>query len=89
MVNGLHVFSAFPTSESALQHLAIHTHTHSHTNVVSAVQGNSQLFMVGCLAERHLDTQLGGDRAQTSNLSVTSLAALPPEPHANLIWVCV
>ena len=33
-----------------------------------------------CLAQRHLDTLLGGAGDQTSNLPVTSRPVLPPEP---------
>ena len=37
---------------------------------------------VRCLAQGHLDTQLGGAWDRTSDLSVTTQPALPPEPHA-------
>ena len=39
---------------------------------------------VRCLAQGHLDTQLGGARDRTSNLAVASQPALPPTllpPH--------
>ena len=36
---------------------------------------------VRCLAQGHLDTQLGGAGDRTSDLPLTSLSALPPEPH--------
>ena len=37
----------------------------------------------GCLAQGHLDPQLGGAGARTSNVPfTTSQAALAPEPHA-------
>ena len=49
------------------------------------MQGDSQLvgeFRVRCLAQGHLDTQLGGSMDRTSDLAVTSQPALPPE----LLW---
>ena len=39
-----------------------------------------------CLAQGHLDTQLGGARVRTSNLAVPSQPALPPELHAALFY---
>ena len=62
------------------KHSPIHTHIHTPT-AESAMQGDSQLAgssqgEVGCLAQGHLDTQLGGASDQTSNLLVTSQPVL-------------
>ena len=48
------------------------------------MQGKSQLVASGavrvrCLAQGHLDTQLGGAGYQTNNLVVASQPAIPPE----------
>ena len=77
-----HLADAFSSSD--LQQLI---HTQSHTDGgVGATQGASQLvrsWLASCsrrLAQRHLDTRLGGDGDPTSNLPVTSQhPALPPE----------
>ena len=69
-------------TQSALQYCL--TFTHSYT-AVSATHGCREESRVGCLAQGHLETQLGGAGDRTNNLLVASHPALPPEPHAALV----
>ena len=61
-----------------------HSYTHSHTDdgvcqPCKATASSSGTVRVKCLAQGHLDIQVGGSRNWTSNLSVTSQSSLPPE----------
>ena len=48
------------------------------------MQGDSQLVSMRCLAQGHLDTQLGGAGARTSNLPVTTHQVDTLESHIYL-----
>ena len=74
-------------TQSALQYCLTFTHscTHSHrrrsqTFKVTACWSGAVRVM--CLAQGHLDTQLGGAGEWTRHLPVTSQPALPPELQA-------
>jgi hypothetical protein len=59
-----------------------HSCTHSHRRRCQPCEATASLsraVRVRCLAQGHLDTQLGGAGDQTSNLLVTSQPALPPD----------
>ena len=56
----------------------IHTFTHQRRSQPRRAPASSS-GAVRCLAQGHLDTQLGGAWDRTSNLPVTSQPALPPE----------
>ena len=87
-VNGLHLYSAFLTIGHSkrftiLPHIH-HSRTHSRTdggvNHARRQPARRELTVrVRCLAQGHLDTQLGGAGDRTNNLQVTSQPALPPE----------
>ena len=69
----------------ALYNIASHIHPFMHT-FTHRRRGRqpcktSGALRVRCLAQGHVDIQLGGAGDRTSNLPVTSQPALPPEPH--------
>jgi hypothetical protein len=78
MVKGLPLSSAFLTNGNSkrLQYCLIFTH--SSTGLLCQP---SKAVMVRRLAQGHLDIRQGGAGDRTSNLTVTSQPALPPEPH--------
>ena len=84
MVNGPHLFCAFPNQWplKALYNIASHSLIHTPT-AVSTTKGGDQVVVRGrCLAQEDLDTQLGGAGDRTSNLPVPIHPTLPPERHA-------
>ena len=50
--------------------------------IIGLMKGVVTVVTVRCLAQGHLDTQLGGAGDRTSNLPVNSQPTLPPESHA-------
>ncbi|CAL8365855.1 unnamed protein product [Arctogadus glacialis] len=72
-----HLADAFIQSDL---HRLIHTLTHRRqSQPCKATASSSGAVRVKCLAQGHIDTQLGGARDGTSNLSVNKTTALPPE----------
>ena len=89
MVNGLHLYSAFPTW-SAVQFFLRFSHscTHSYSDGIW-MQGDSRLVgrsqgELSCSG--NLDTRGSGDRPR--NLPVTGPPALIPEPHVAHCSIC-
>ena len=92
-LNGPHLFSAFLTIDHPIRFTLLphihHSRTHSHTDggVSHARRQPARRELtvrVRCLAQGHLDTQLGGAGDRTNNLQVTSQPALPhTHTHTN------
>ena len=85
-INELQLRSAFLTSGHSKRFTIlsnIHPFTHRRRSQPSkATSSLAGAVRVRCLAQGQLDTRLGAASDQTSNLPVTSQAALSPEPHA-------
>ena len=61
----------------------MHTFTHRRLSQPRAATASSSgAVRVRCLAQGHLDSQLGAAGDRTNNLPVTGQPTLPPEPHA-------
>ena len=58
-----------------------HSHTDGGVSHAKATASSSGEVRARCIAQGHLDTQLGGAGDLTNYLPVTSQPALPPEPH--------
>ena len=85
----MHLCSAFLTSgHSKLFTILpdIHPFTHRRwSQPWKATASSSGAVRVRRLAQEQLDTQIGGDGDQTSNLPFTSKPSLPPEPLQPLV----
>ena len=87
--NGLHLYSAFPTSGHSKYFTTlpnIHPFMHTFTQrwrcqPCKTTASSSGAVRVRRLAQGHLDT-LGGAGDRPSNHPTTSQPALPPEPHS-------